>query len=129
MKLQILQLPVGVLQKDRSSDAVGAAQEKATGTPNAAKDSATCTLHSTKDKASNTAATAQDTADSTLKSAKEQTDSATGAASTRSEGGIRQQEVIISSPFMFATTPVSELFGRHCQTTSYRGAVFAKTKL
>jgi hypothetical protein len=42
---------------------------------------------------------------------------------------IQQQEVIISSPFMFATTPVSELFERHRQTTSDRGAVFAKTKL
>jgi len=42
---------------------------------------------------------------------------------------VRQQEVIISSPFVFATTPVSELFGRHRQTTSDRGAVFAKTKL
>ncbi len=31
---------------------------------------------------------------------------------------IRQQEVIIFSPFVFATTPVSELFGRHRQTTS-----------
>jgi len=42
---------------------------------------------------------------------------------------IRQQEVIISSPFVFATTPVSKLFGRHQQTTSDQGAVFAKTKL
>jgi hypothetical protein len=42
---------------------------------------------------------------------------------------VRQQEVIISSPFVFATTPVSELFGRHRQRTSDRGAVFAKTKL
>jgi hypothetical protein len=42
---------------------------------------------------------------------------------------VRQQEVIISSPFMFATTPVSELFGRHWKTTSDRGAGFAKTKL
>ncbi len=42
---------------------------------------------------------------------------------------VRQQEVIISSPFVFTTTPVSELFGRHRQTTLDRGAVFAKTKL
>jgi hypothetical protein len=42
---------------------------------------------------------------------------------------VRQQEVIISSPFMFTTTPVLELFGRHWQTTSDRGAVFAKMKL
>jgi len=42
---------------------------------------------------------------------------------------VQQQEVIISSPFVFATTPMSELFGRHMQTTSDRGAVFAKTKL
>jgi hypothetical protein len=42
---------------------------------------------------------------------------------------VRQQEVIISSPFVFATTPVLKLFGKHRQTTSDRGAVFAKTKL
>jgi len=42
---------------------------------------------------------------------------------------VRQQEVIISSPFVFATTPVLELFGRHWQTTLDRGAIFAKTKL
>ncbi len=42
---------------------------------------------------------------------------------------VQQQEVIISSPFVFAITPVSELFGRHQQMTSDRGAVFAKTKL
>jgi hypothetical protein len=42
---------------------------------------------------------------------------------------VRRQEVIISSPFVFTITPVSELFGRHWQTTSDRGAVFAKTKL
>jgi hypothetical protein len=36
---------------------------------------------------------------------------------------VRQQEVVISSPLVFATTPVSELFGRHRQTTSDRGAV------
>jgi len=42
---------------------------------------------------------------------------------------VRQQEVINSSPFMFATTLVSELLGRHRQTTSDQGVVFAKTKL
>jgi hypothetical protein len=42
---------------------------------------------------------------------------------------IRRQEVIISSPFMFTTTPMSEHFGRHQQTTSDQGAVFSKTKL
>jgi hypothetical protein len=31
---------------------------------------------------------------------------------------VRQQEVIISSPFVFATTPMSKLFRRHWQTTS-----------
>jgi hypothetical protein len=30
---------------------------------------------------------------------------------------------------VFTTTPVLELFGRHRQTTSDRGAIFAKTKL
>jgi hypothetical protein len=42
---------------------------------------------------------------------------------------VRRQEVIILSPFMFTTTPMSELFERHRQTTSDRGAIFAKTKL
>jgi hypothetical protein len=42
---------------------------------------------------------------------------------------VRQQEVIISSPFVFTTTLVSELFGRHRQMTSDRGVVFTKTKL
>jgi len=42
---------------------------------------------------------------------------------------VRQQKVIISSPFVFATTPMSEFFRRHRQTTSDQGAVFAKTKL
>jgi hypothetical protein len=31
---------------------------------------------------------------------------------------VQQQEVIISSPFVFTTTPMSELFGKHRQTTS-----------
>jgi hypothetical protein len=44
----------------------------------------------------------------------------------KAKEAVLQQEVIISSPFVFATTLVSELFGRHRQTTSDRGVVFTK---
>jgi hypothetical protein len=41
---------------------------------------------------------------------------------------VQWQKVIIFSPFVFTTTPVLELFGRHQKMTLDQGAIFAKMK-